>query len=157
MRKLLIASAAIFGLAGAAFAPIASAAPSAQSAPLTEAQIQQMQDRQAVPLEAHLAGMKAGLKLNDEQAKNWPGFEAAVREAAKARWDRTREALERVSRSDRPSAIERMSIMADHLEKSATELRKVVNAATPLYASLDETQKRDFGPLMREFRPVHRR
>ena len=157
MRKLLFASAVIVGLAVTAFAPTASASQGSPSAPLTEAQIQQLQDQQAVLLEAHLAGMKAGLKLNDEQAKNWPGFEAAVREAAKARWDRTREALERVSRSDRPSAIERMSIMADHLEKSATELRKVVNAATPLYASLDESQKRDFGPLMREFRPAHRR
>jgi hypothetical protein len=49
-----------------------------------------------------------------------------------------------------------MSIMADHLEKSATELRKVVAAAAPLYGSLDETQRRDFGPLMREFRPTHR-
>jgi hypothetical protein len=47
-----------------------------------------MQERQFVLLDAHLAGMKAGLKLNEQQAKNWPAFESAVRGAAKVRSDR---------------------------------------------------------------------
>jgi hypothetical protein len=46
--------------------------------------------------------------------------------------------------------------MADHIEKSATDLRKVIDASKPLYASLDDSQKRDFGPLMREFKPNRR-
>ncbi len=41
--------------------------------------------------------------------------------------------------------------MADHLDKSASELRNVVEAAKPLHASLTEPQKLAFGPLMREF------
>ena len=36
-------------------------------------------------LEAHFAGLKAGLNLTAEQQKNWPAFEAAIREAARAR------------------------------------------------------------------------
>ena len=32
-------------------------------------------------LDAHLAGLKAGLKLTAEQEKNWPAFETAIREA----------------------------------------------------------------------------
>src|SRR5208283_1267938 len=110
------------------------------------AQIQQMQDRQSVLLDAHLAGMKAGLKLNEEQAKNWPAFESAIRDAAKARSDRWAQARERMAQGERPSPIERMTIMADHIEKSATDLRKVIDASKPLYASLDDAQKRDFGP-----------
>jgi hypothetical protein len=47
-----------------------------------------MQERQFVLLDAHLAGMKVGLKLNEQQAKIWPAFESAVRGAAKARSDR---------------------------------------------------------------------
>ena len=47
--------------------------------------------------------------------------------------------------------------MADHIEKTAADLRKVVEASKPLYASLDDAQKREFGPLMREFRPRHKR
>ena len=50
-----------------------------------------------------------------------------------------------------------MTIMADHIEKSAADLRKVIEASKPLYASLDDTQKREFGPLMHEFRPYRRR
>jgi hypothetical protein len=50
-----------------------------------------------------------------------------------------------------------MTIMADHIEKSAADLRKVIDASRPLYLSLDDTQKGDFGPLMREFKPTHRR
>jgi hypothetical protein len=117
------------------------------------AEIQRIQERQSVLLEAHLAGMKAGLKLNAEQAKNWPAFESAIRDAARARSDRWTQARERMAQGERPSPIERMTIMADHIEKTAADLRKVIDAAKPLYDSLDDAQKRDFGPLMREFKP----
>ena len=109
MRKFLIVSAAILGLASSTFASNANAASGSEPVAPSATQIQQMQDRQSVLLEAHLAGMKAGLKLNEEQAKNWPAFETAIREAAKARWDRSREALDRVTKAERPSPIERMT------------------------------------------------
>src|ERR1700730_12605776 len=38
--------------------------------------------------EARLAALKAGLMLTPEQAKNWPAFEQAARDLAKARVDR---------------------------------------------------------------------
>jgi zinc resistance-associated protein len=152
MRKLVLASVAIAGLAGSTFAPGAFAA-SADNALPSAAEIQHIQERQSVLLDAHLAGMKAGLKLNGEQAKTWPAFESAIRDAAKARSDRWTQARERMAQGERPSPIERMTIMADHIEKSAADLRKVIEASTPLYASLDDAQKRDFGPLMREFKP----
>ena len=69
MRKLVFASAVIGGLIGSTFAPDAFAASGAYPALPSAVEIQRMQERQSVLLDAHLAGMKAGLKLNEEQAK----------------------------------------------------------------------------------------
>ena len=80
--------------------------------------MQRMQERHALMLDAHLAAMKAGLKLTDEQAKNWPAFETAIREAEKARADRWRQARERMASGERPSPIERMTIMSEHLREN---------------------------------------
>jgi hypothetical protein len=45
-----------------------------------------------------------------------------------------------------------MTMVADHIEKTVAELRKVIDASRPLYDSLTDDQKRDFAPLMREFK-----
>jgi hypothetical protein len=152
MRKLVLASAMIGSLVGSTFAPDALAAPGAYSALPSAVEIQRMQQRQSVLLDAHLAGMKAGLKLNEQQANYWPAFESAVRGAAKARSDRWTQARDRMAQGELPSPIERMTMVADHIEKTAAELRKVIDASKPLYDSLTDDQKRDFTPLMREFK-----
>jgi len=69
-------------LTGSAFAP-AVASSVANSGVPSAAEIQRIQERQSVLLEAHLAGTKEGLKVNDEQARNWPAFESAIRDAAR--------------------------------------------------------------------------
>ncbi|MGA2045919.1 MAG: Spy/CpxP family protein refolding chaperone [Roseiarcus sp.] len=152
MKKLLFACVAVAGLAGAASAPGAAAAGSPDAA-----QIERMQHQHALLLDAHLAAMKAGLNLTADQEKNWAPFEAAIREAERARADRWRQAHERMAQGERPSPIERMSIMAGHLEKMAAQLQAVADAGKPLYDSLGEAQKRDFVPLMREFRLARHR
>ena len=38
--------------------------------------------------DARIAALKAGLKLTPEQEKNWPAFEAAIRDMSKARAER---------------------------------------------------------------------
>jgi hypothetical protein len=154
MRKFLLASVAVAGLASSTFALNAFAAPG--DAP-DMAQMQQMQERHALMLDAHLAAMKAGLKLTAEQEKNWPAFEAAIRDAEKARADRWRQARERMAGGERPSPIERMTIMSEHLQKMAAQLQIVADASKPLYDSLTDAQKRDFGPLMRDFKLGGRR
>ena len=160
MRKFILVSVAIAGLASSTFGLNALAAsgdqptaPNGAELKRMAAELQSMQERQSVLLDEHLADMKAGLKLTDEQAKNWPAFELAVRDAAKGKAERWRQARELIERGERPSPIERMSTMADHLEKSGAELRTVVAAAKPLYDSLTDAQKQDFGRLMREFKP----
>ena len=149
MRKLLLASVAIVGLAGSTFAVNAFAAPGDQP---NAAVMQHLQERQAVMLDAHLAAMKAGLKLTDEQAKYWPAFESAIRDAAKARADTWRQVQERMAQGERPSPIERMTILSEHFQKMAEQVKAIADASKPLYDSLTDAQKRDFGLLMREFK-----
>ena len=148
MRKILLATIAVAGLATATFATSAFAA-----APDLAA-LERMQQSHAVMLDAHLAGMKAGLKLTAEQEKNWPAFEAAIRDAEKARTDRWRQARDRMGQGERPSPIERMTIMSEHLQKMAAQLQVVADASKPLYDSLTDAQKSDFDLLIRGFRPL---
>jgi len=112
--------------------------------------------------DARIAGLKAGLKLTAEQEKNWPAVEAAIRDLAKARADRTkeREARREARRGGdnaqnaqqqpaRPDAIARLRQGADAMTTRAAALKKLADAADPLYKSLDDGQKRRFGTLLR--------
>lgn len=153
MRKLLLASVALVGLASSTFALDALAAAGDAPAAPDAATRQRMMDNQSVMLDAHLAGMKAGLKLTPEQDKNWPAFESAIRDAAKARAESWRQMRDHMSGGERPSPIEHMAMMSEHLQKMSTELKMVADAGKPLYDSLDDAQKRHFGPLLRDFLP----
>jgi len=150
MRKLVLTSLTAVALAGSAFAYNAFAAPGdTPDAP----RMHEMADRGFL-LDAKLAGMKAALKLTPDQDKLWSPFESAVRNAVKAR----REAMrERMDGDERPSPIERLNQMSDHLAKASSRLKLVADAAKPLYDGLDETQQRHFGPLLKTLRPQHSR
>jgi len=152
MRKFLLASVAVVGLASSTFALNAFAAPGDEPTGPDAATMQRLQERQAALLDAHLAAMKAGLKLTDEQAKNWPAFETAIRDAAKARADTWRQVQERMAQGERPSPIERMTILSEHFQKMAEQVKAIADASKPLYDSLTDAQKRDFAVLMREFK-----
>lgn len=150
MKKLVVATLAATALAGAAFTFAAAAAP--PDAPPPPGDMRGMADHGALMLDAHLAGMKAALKLTPDQEKNWAPFEAAVREAAKARVDEMRAMHEDMHGGDRASPIERMTMMSDGLAKASAQLKAIADAAKPLFDSLDETQKHHFGPLLASLR-----
>lgn len=153
MKKLILASVAIVMLAGSPFALNAYAA----NDPAAPAGNPMMEARAAL-LDAHLAGLKAGLKLTADQEKNWAGFETAVRDIARSHAERLhamREAREQWKESgERPSPIEHMRMVSDRLAKGSTDMKMLADAASPLYASLDDGQKRLFGVLFRDL--VHR-
>jgi hypothetical protein len=103
--------------------------------------------------DARIAGMKAGLRLNAEQEKNWPAFEQAYRGLAKQRAERR---AERMARRDEPRSgdiVEFMQRRADIMTRRAAGFKQLADAAAPLYQSLDEGQKRRFGMLARMLRP----
>jgi hypothetical protein len=66
MRKFLLASVALFGVAGSILTSNAIAASNDQRVASSEVQIRRMQERQSLMLDAHLARMTEGLKLTDE-------------------------------------------------------------------------------------------
>jgi hypothetical protein len=101
--------------------------------------------------EARLAALKAGLALNVEQEKNWPAFAAAARDLIKLRSDRM---SARMAERGNPPAqtvdpIERLRARATGMSETGNALRKLAEAADPLYKSLDEGQKRRFAMLNR--------
>jgi Spy/CpxP family protein refolding chaperone len=150
MRKLLVTTAVAAALAGSAFAIAALAAPG--DLPPDGPRHYGMEDR-GFMLDARLAGMKAALKLTPDQEKLWTPFETAVRDMAKSRGEERRAMREKREEADaRPSPIERMDEIADHMAKESAELKQVASAAKPLYDALDETGKRHFGPLLMSLR-----
>jgi hypothetical protein len=91
--------------------------------------------------DARIAALKAGLKLTAEQEKNWPALESAMRDAAKQRSER----MTARASADRPKdPIERLSSRAERMSESGAALKKLADAAGPLYKSLDDAQKKRF-------------
>jgi zinc resistance-associated protein len=88
--------------------------------------------------DARIAAIHAGLKLTPEQEKNWPPVESALRELSKQRSER----FAAFASADRPKdPIERLSLYADATAQRGAVLKKLADAAGPLYKSLDEGQK----------------
>lgn len=106
------------------------------------------QDRSAF-LDAHIAAVKAGLRLTPEQEKSWPAVETAVRDLLKIREDQ-REARRTARNADqRPDPVERLRSSADGMAALAAGMKRVAEAADPLYKSLDDGQKRRLALLTR--------
>ena len=91
--------------------------------------------------EARIAGLKAGLQLTPDQEKNWPAIEQAIRDVAKAREERMGGWRERAKGEQEEDAIARLRARADRMTQRAAELRKLADAADPLYQSLTDDQK----------------
>jgi zinc resistance-associated protein len=130
-RKCLLAGAAALSLTGATVL-YAQQGPDGSSS--------QAQDRAAF-LDARIAGLKAGLQLTPDQEKNWPAFEAAVRNLAKVRADHRRARLEEQQPGN---LVERLRRRADALTSTGTALKQLADAEEPLLNSLDDAQKRRF-------------
>ena len=96
--------------------------------------------------DARIAALKAGLELSADQAKHWPAVESAMRDLAKQRAERVASRRE----AKKPgNPIERLSRGADAMESRGAALKKLADAAGPLYASLDDAQKHRFMVLAR--------
>ncbi len=106
--------------------------------------------------DARIAALKAGLQLTIDQAKNWPPFEQAVRDLVQLRIERlqARQAGEQ-QQQQAVTPFERLSQRADTMAKTSAALKKIADAGTPLYQSLNDDQKGRFVKLARLLRPHH--
>src|SRR5271165_828745 len=94
-------------------------------------------------MDARTARIKADLRLTPEQEKNWPGFESAVRDISKNRADRlVAFRAERAQRKESDHVIVYLKSNAKYLGERSADVKKLADAAQPLYESLDEQQKR---------------
>jgi len=141
MRKFTVAAVAVLAIAG-------STAVYAQYRPWMREHMQQMrmspEDRAAF-VDARIAAVHAGLKLTPDQEKLWPPIESAVRDFAKMRIDRAQARMKAMGDEDREkpdNPVERLRDRADTMAASAAALKKIADAADPLYKTLDEGQKR---------------
>jgi hypothetical protein len=109
--------------------------------------------------DARIAALKAGLRLTPEQERNWPPVEAAMRDLAKQRMARLAErrdrAAERRNEPRQRDAIEFLRRRADVMAERAGGLKRLADAAEPLYKSLDDGQKRRLTMLASAMRPRH--
>jgi zinc resistance-associated protein len=119
-------------------------------------------------LDAKITGFKAGLKLTPDQERLWAPFETAVRDADKMHIDQMKSMMDRMQKmrsamqqqqqgkhemkdmsspDEAVSPVERLQGMAQRMSERGAAMMKVADAAKPLYASLDDAQKRLFALL----------
>ncbi len=171
MRSSFRASLTTFAASIFAIATVASALAQANTppGPPPTPWMQHWAGEHEALLNAKLAGLKAGLGLTPDQEKLWGPFESAVRAAAQMRMEHMQHMMERMGKmrhmgemgmgmeqgmgteqGEAMSPVDRLDRMASRLTEAGAALKKVADAAKPLYASLDESQKRMFGFLARE-------
>jgi LTXXQ motif family protein len=140
MKKILLASTAALVLAG-------STAVYAQHRPWLGGHMRMSAEDRAAFADARIAAVHAGLKLNADQEKLWPPVEAAVKEFAKLHIDRANARMNAMRDGDRDrqapaDPVTRLRERADAMGATAAAMKKIADAADPLYKTLDDGQKR---------------
>ncbi|WBJ98801.1 Spy/CpxP family protein refolding chaperone [Methylocystis parvus] len=123
--------------------------------------------------DARIARFKAELRLTAEQDKNWDSTQKALHDMAQRRADRMLKLREQRAatmreaqrtddkegkakadsgRGDRDwTAISDMRMQADLLNVRADDLRKIADASSALYDSLEPSQRRRFGAFVSHY------
>jgi hypothetical protein len=143
MKKFVLAGITALAIAG-------STAVYAQHRPWFHEHMRMSPEDRAAFTDARIAAVRAGLKLTPDQDKLWPPVEAAVRDFAKLRMDRANARMaarqddaknpDDAQKPDDPVA--RLRERADNMATTAAAMKKIADAADPLYKTLDDGQKR---------------
>jgi LTXXQ motif family protein len=139
MRKVVLAGIAVLAIAG-------STVVYAQHRPWFHQHVRLSPEDRAAFVDARIAAVHAGLKLTPDQEKLWPPVEASVRDFAKLRLDRANARMKAENESQdqqKPDdPVARLRERADNMAASAAAMKKIADAADPLYKTLDDGQKR---------------
>jgi LTXXQ motif family protein len=146
MRKFAIAAVAVLAIAG-------STAVYAQHRHWGYGHMRMSPEDRAAYADARIAAVHAGLKLSAEQEKRWPPVEAAVKEFAKLKIDganaRMNASRDDSSQQKPDDPVARLRDRAETMAASAAAMKKIADAADPLYKTLDDGQKRRLAVLTR--------
>jgi hypothetical protein len=152
MKKFTIAAVAVLSIAGS------TAVYAQYHRPWMSGHMHHMrmnpEDRAAF-VDARIAAVHAGLKLNADQEKLWPPVETAVRDFAKLRIDRANARMNAPQGdADKPDdPVARLRQRADDMAATSAALKTIADAADPLYKVLDDGQKRRLAVLTRHQGP----
>ena len=153
MWKAIAAGALVLSIGGASLVYAQQAAPN-DSRPLSRRMT--AEDAQAFA-DARIAALKAGLKLSPDQEKNWPAVETVLRDLAKQRAARMQAQRQRRDEARADNAprdgIAMLRSRAEIMTERAAGLKRLADAAEPLYKSLDDGQKRRLRALAWSMRP----
>ena len=144
MRKFAIAAVAVLAIAG-------STAVYAQHRHWGHGFSRMSPEDRAAYADARIAAVHAGLKLTADQEKLWPPVEAAVKEFAKLRIDRANARMnpprDDSSQQKPDDPVARLRDRAENMTATAAAMKKIADAADPLYKTLDDGQKRRLAVL----------
>ena len=116
-----------------------------QAAILTQTGAPQLTAEQIVASsDANIERIKKELNLTPEQEKHWAGFNSAMHYLGNNGADRLNLRVARAKRDPPDDIIEQMRNEAQFLNDRAVDQRNVADAAEPLFASLDDKQKKVF-------------
>jgi len=148
MRRFTIAAIAVLAIAG-------STAVYAQRSWLSDHMhhMRMNPEDRAAFADAKIAAVHAGLKLNADQEKLWSPVESAVRDVVKIRLDRANARMQAPADAQAPQnaddPVARLRERADTMAATAAAMKKIADAADPLYKTLDDGQKRRLAVLTR--------
>ena len=157
MKKFILiglASAALTGfpLINGSIAQTNDKTPAAQSEQKTGPADNQISNE----VDAGIAELKAHLNLSVDQEKNWPGLQSALHDYGVEQFKNAIENGNRPSRHEReqqgqehPNEIAVLRTIADNLTARGASLKKLADAAEPLYATLDDRQKHELFQFLR--------
>ena len=145
MKKSLLAFTMAAALAGSAatyaFAQQPPATPAKSSA---EDQWKPSPADRAAFVAARVAMLHARLALTPDQEKLWPPVESVLKDIAQKREARMEDirAEREKNKGERPDAMTRLRRGADFMTQTGADLKRLADAAQPLYDKLDDSQKR---------------
>ena len=146
MRKFAIAAVAVLAIAG-------STAVYAQHRHWGHGFSRMNPEDRAAYADARIAAVHAGLKLTADQEKLWPPVEAAIKDFAKLRLDRANARMnppkDDSSQQKPDDPVARLRDRAENMAATAGAMKKIAEAADPLYKTLDDGQKRRLAMLTR--------
>jgi zinc resistance-associated protein len=138
MTKRLPLAFALAALIGAGTLTVAITAYADPDSDHTAARVAFSPADRAAFLDARLAALHAGLELNADQEKLWPAVESAFRDLHKTVADQREQAKSEPHPADPIARLQRLS---ENQIARGEALKKLADAAAPLYSALTDDQK----------------
>ena len=151
MKKSVLAVTTAAILAGSAATYAVAQQPPAPPKQAAEDQWKPSPADRAAFAGARVAALHAGLALTPEQEQLWPPVEAVLKDMAQkreARQEERRAAWDK-DKKDRPDAMQRLRRGAEMMTETGADLKRLADAAQPLYDKLDDAQKRRLHKMVR--------